>query len=233
MQTRPAGVQDCLYLNIYAPTRDRNASNAHGAAVLVWFYGGSFIHGATSIPLFDGMQLVAAGAPRTRHHIPCGTLSHTAQNFTRHGIARSTVSSPAQYPPRHAMMCVHPSGRRSVRVDGPREGKHAARGFSGIPLTRALEGIRTLTGAGEGDLVVVTVNYRLVRGAGRSVACLFLLLSLLRIRPFACLLAWVVCLLGSLLFLVPALIPLCITSHPEPSENSEPSEKSLGTPAGY
>jgi hypothetical protein len=161
-----------------------------------------------------------------RHVIPHGTEFHAAWHRTQHGIQPGTVSPPACYDVRASVW-------PSVRVDSPREGKHAARGFSGIPLTRALEGIRTLTGAGEGDLVVVTVNYRLVRGAGRSVACLFLLLSLLRIRPFACLLAWVVCLLGSLLFLVPALIPLCITSHPEPSENSEPSEKSLGTPAGY
>ena len=49
--------EDCLYLNVYAP-----AQVAQPLPVFVWIYGGGFIHGDGSDPLFDGSNLAAAGA---------------------------------------------------------------------------------------------------------------------------------------------------------------------------
>lgn len=49
--------EDCLYLNVYAP-----AHVMQPLPVFVWIYGGGFIHGDGSDPLFDGSNLAAAGA---------------------------------------------------------------------------------------------------------------------------------------------------------------------------
>lgn len=49
--------EDCLCLNVYAP-----ANVAQPLPVFVWIYGGGFIHGDGSDPLFDGSNLAAAGA---------------------------------------------------------------------------------------------------------------------------------------------------------------------------
>jgi para-nitrobenzyl esterase len=49
--------EDCLYLNVYAP-----AEVVQPLPVFVWIYGGGFIHGDASDPLFDGSNLAAAGA---------------------------------------------------------------------------------------------------------------------------------------------------------------------------
>ena len=49
--------EDCLYLNVWAPT-------AGGAPrpVIVWFPGGGLANGSTSIPLYDGAALARRGA---------------------------------------------------------------------------------------------------------------------------------------------------------------------------
>jgi para-nitrobenzyl esterase len=49
--------EDCLYLNIWTPaktTRDK-------LAVMVWIYGGGFVGGQTSVPLYDGTRLADKG----------------------------------------------------------------------------------------------------------------------------------------------------------------------------
>ncbi len=53
---RPASMsEDCLTLNIWAPT------NAHGAPVLVWIYGGAFLTGWSGQAIYDGANLAARG----------------------------------------------------------------------------------------------------------------------------------------------------------------------------
>ena len=48
--------EDCLFLNVWTPT----TPGPH--PVFVWFYGGSFLSGATSDPTIDGARLAARGS---------------------------------------------------------------------------------------------------------------------------------------------------------------------------
>jgi para-nitrobenzyl esterase len=53
--TPPA--EDCLYLNVWKPTR------AHGKLpVIVWIYGGGFVNGGSSPPTYSGAPLAKQGA---------------------------------------------------------------------------------------------------------------------------------------------------------------------------
>ncbi len=47
--------EDCLYLNVFAPT-----SRARALPVFVWIYGGGYLHGDGADPLFDGSNLARA-----------------------------------------------------------------------------------------------------------------------------------------------------------------------------
>jgi para-nitrobenzyl esterase len=49
--------EDCLYLNISAPTRGQ----AEKLPVMVWFHGGGFAQGSGSLPSFDGEALARRG----------------------------------------------------------------------------------------------------------------------------------------------------------------------------
>ncbi|MGB9232928.1 MAG: carboxylesterase family protein [Terriglobales bacterium] len=52
-ETPPAVSEDCLYLNIWTP-----AKTAHEhLPVIVWIYGGGYINGSASMPLYWGDQL--------------------------------------------------------------------------------------------------------------------------------------------------------------------------------
>ena len=53
--TPPAMDEDCLFLNVWKPT----TPGPH--PVFVWFYGGSFLSGATSDPTIDGARLAKRG----------------------------------------------------------------------------------------------------------------------------------------------------------------------------
>ena len=56
-ETPPAMSEDCLYLNIWTP-----AKNAHeGLPVIVWIYGGGYINGSASMPLYWGDRLAQQG----------------------------------------------------------------------------------------------------------------------------------------------------------------------------
>jgi para-nitrobenzyl esterase len=65
LQLSPAGVvsapsghtaEDCLYLNIWRPAESRG-----GRPVLVWIYGGAFVMGGSSSPLYDGTSFARQG----------------------------------------------------------------------------------------------------------------------------------------------------------------------------
>jgi para-nitrobenzyl esterase len=49
--------EDCLYLNVWTPTIDRNAKRP----LMVWFHGGGFSHGSGALPYFDGEALARRG----------------------------------------------------------------------------------------------------------------------------------------------------------------------------
>ncbi len=53
----PAMSEDCLYLNVWAPAKSAQAR----LPVMVWIYGGSFLGGMTSEPVYDGTHLARKG----------------------------------------------------------------------------------------------------------------------------------------------------------------------------
>lgn len=46
--------EDCLYLNVWTKPQAGDAKKA----VLVWFYGGGFSSGSSSIPAYNGANIV-------------------------------------------------------------------------------------------------------------------------------------------------------------------------------
>ena len=57
-ETPPAVSEDCLYLNLWTPAR---TANEH-LPVIVWIYGGGYINGSASMPLYWGDRLAQKGA---------------------------------------------------------------------------------------------------------------------------------------------------------------------------
>jgi para-nitrobenzyl esterase len=56
-ETAPAVSEDCLYLNIWTPAKN---GQKH-LPVIVWIYGGGYINGSASMPLYWGDQLAHKG----------------------------------------------------------------------------------------------------------------------------------------------------------------------------
>jgi para-nitrobenzyl esterase len=56
-ETPPAESEDCLYLNIWTPAK---SAQAH-LPVIVWIYGGGYINGSSSMPLYWGDKLAHKG----------------------------------------------------------------------------------------------------------------------------------------------------------------------------
>jgi para-nitrobenzyl esterase len=53
---------DCLILNVFTPSATAmNVASAAPLAVLVWTYGGSFLHGGISLFLYEASNLARAG----------------------------------------------------------------------------------------------------------------------------------------------------------------------------
>jgi para-nitrobenzyl esterase len=55
----PAVSEDCLYLNIWTPAKPANAHER--LPVIVWIYGGGYINGSASMPLYWGDRLAHKG----------------------------------------------------------------------------------------------------------------------------------------------------------------------------
>ena len=62
-ETPPAMSEDCLYLNIWTPARaETKIKTAHELLpVIVWIYGGGYINGSASMPLYWGDRLAQKG----------------------------------------------------------------------------------------------------------------------------------------------------------------------------
>src|ERR1700757_1359810 len=56
-ETAPAVSEDCLYLNIWAPTRTAHEQ----LPVIVWIYGGGYFNGSAAMPLYWGDRLAQKG----------------------------------------------------------------------------------------------------------------------------------------------------------------------------
>ncbi|HTA30342.1 MAG TPA: carboxylesterase family protein, partial [Candidatus Cybelea sp.] len=60
-ETPPTVSEDCLYLNIWTPA-NLTAKGAHNLLpVIVWIYGGGYINGSASMPLYWGDRLAHQG----------------------------------------------------------------------------------------------------------------------------------------------------------------------------
>jgi len=56
-ETPPAVSEDCLYLNIWTPAKN----GQEHLPVIVWIYGGGYVNGSSSMPLYWGDQLAHKG----------------------------------------------------------------------------------------------------------------------------------------------------------------------------
>ncbi len=71
----PAVSEDCLYLNIWTPAK----SASERLPVIIWIYGGGYINGSASMPLYWGNQLARKGVivVTTAYRLgPLGFLAH-------------------------------------------------------------------------------------------------------------------------------------------------------------
>lgn len=88
--------EDCLYLNVWTPTAAIDEQQQ--LPVVVWFYGGSFNHGATSIPLVNGAEQVQQSI-RAGHPVVSITCNYRigALGFLAHEALRDVDGSVGNY----------------------------------------------------------------------------------------------------------------------------------------
>jgi para-nitrobenzyl esterase len=60
-ETPPATSEDCLYLNIWTPAAAKTTAARERLPVIVWIYGGGYINGSASMPLYWGDRLAHKG----------------------------------------------------------------------------------------------------------------------------------------------------------------------------
>ena len=60
-ETPPAISEDCLYLNIWTPAEAKTKTAPEHLPVIVWIYGGGYINGSASMPLYWGDRLAHQG----------------------------------------------------------------------------------------------------------------------------------------------------------------------------
>ena len=60
-ETPPAVSEDCLYLNIWTPAKAEANTKTTPIPVIVWIYGGGYINGSASMPLYWGDRLAQKG----------------------------------------------------------------------------------------------------------------------------------------------------------------------------
>jgi carboxylesterase type B len=84
--------EDCLYLNIWTPANAKPSSNKEGLLpVLLWIYGGAFIHGGASKPEYVGDQLASRGVVVVSCNYRLGSLGFLVSTsdglFGNYGLA--------------------------------------------------------------------------------------------------------------------------------------------------
>lgn len=67
--------EDCLYLNVWAPTSARPGANL---PVIVWIFGGAFSIGSANMPLYDGAPLARQGVVYVAANYRVGALGFLA-----------------------------------------------------------------------------------------------------------------------------------------------------------
>jgi para-nitrobenzyl esterase len=92
-ETRAPGVsEDCLTLNIWAPAQN----NGSALPVMVWVFGGGFVDGSASLPIYDGEALARKGVVLVTVNYRTGVfgfLAHPALPLNRHATAPATTAS--------------------------------------------------------------------------------------------------------------------------------------------
>jgi para-nitrobenzyl esterase len=86
-ETPPAVSEDCLYLNIWVPSR----RSAKRLPVIVWIHGGGYSNGSASMPLYWGDELAGQGVVvvTVAYRLgPLGFLAHPA--LTRESLHHSS-----------------------------------------------------------------------------------------------------------------------------------------------
>lgn len=58
----PSSSEDCLYLQVWTP----QVGAAQGLPVQVWHYGGSFLNGSTSYPMYNGAKMAKDNNGKSR-----------------------------------------------------------------------------------------------------------------------------------------------------------------------
>ncbi|KAE9394532.1 alpha/beta-hydrolase [Gymnopus androsaceus JB14] len=58
-QDPPAENEDCLFLNVWAPSTNSSNATESLKPVVFWIYGGALAFGTASLPLYDGMSLAS------------------------------------------------------------------------------------------------------------------------------------------------------------------------------
>lgn len=88
--------EDCLYLNVWTPTAA--IDDEQRLPVMVFFYGGSWNHGATSIPLLNGAEQVHQSI-RAGHPVVSVTVNYRigAFGFLAHEALRDEDGSVGNY----------------------------------------------------------------------------------------------------------------------------------------